>query len=248
VVVGADGIRSVVARDLGVARPARLGRRVGITWHMADPAGDDPHDARMVVLDGAYCGLAPVPGGRLNVGIVLSGRDRLRALASRGAAAVGAEIIHEAIDRDRRTQDAPTTAAIDAVAGAAPLGHRVSRRSGPGWMLIGDAAGFLDPFTGEGIHRALVSARRAADVLTAQPFPVRDFSGYDRAMRARFAGKDLVSMLVQAFLARPLAFEYTAHRLATRDRSRDTMGLVMGDLLPAYRALDPRFIAALLAP
>jgi len=248
VIVGADGIRSIVARDVGVARPVRLGRRVGISWHISDPTGDEPHDARMVVLDGAYCGLAPVPGGRLNVGIVLSGRDRLRTLATRGAASVGAEILQEALALAPAPTPEPVPSAIDALVGAAPLGHRVTRRAGMGWALVGDAAGFLDPFTGEGLHRALVSARLAAHALGARSALQRDLSAYDRAMRERFRTKDAVSLIVQAFLARPRLFEYAARRLAGRDRSRETMGLVMGDLVPARRALDPRFIAALLAP
>jgi hypothetical protein len=53
---------------------------------------------------------------------------------------------------------------------------------------------------------------------------------------------------VQAFLARPAAFEYAARRLAARPDIRATMGLVMGDLVPASRGLDPRFLASLLAP
>jgi len=71
---------------------------------------------------------------------------------------------------------------------------------------------------------------------------------YDVAMGARFAGKDVVSLLVQRFLEHPPLFEYAARRLATRERVRATMGLVMGDLVPASRGLDPRFLARLLAP
>jgi hypothetical protein len=67
-------------------------------------------------------------------------------------------------------------------------------------------------------------------------------------MRARFLDKDRVSRLVQAFLGRPAIFEYAARRVATRRAVRDTVGLVMGDLVPAERALDPRFLASLLAP
>ena len=73
-------------------------------------------------------------------------------------------------------------------------------------------------------------------------------AGYERAMTARFRSKDALSLLVQAFLARPALFDYAARRLAARDRVRETMGLVMGDLVPATRALDPRYIAGLLRP
>ena len=55
-------------------------------------------------------------------------------------------------------------------------------------------------------------------------------------------------MVVQVFLARPALFEYAARRIAARPGVRATMGLVMGDLVGAGRALDPRYLAALLAP
>jgi hypothetical protein len=49
-------------------------------------------------------------------------------------------------------------------------------------------------------------------------------------------------------LGRPALFELAARRLAARPAVRETMGLVMGDLVPASRALDPRYVAALLRP
>jgi flavin-dependent dehydrogenase len=125
----------------------------------------------------------------------------------------------------------------------------VARRHGPGWLLVGDAAGFLDPFTGEGLHRALVSASLAADAVGRHLDGDTDaLAAYDRAMSARFRSKDAVSLLVQAFLGRPAAFEFAARRLAARSVVRETMGLVMGDLVPASRALDPRFVWELLRP
>jgi len=253
VVVGADGHRSTVARALGVDRPARLGTRVGLTWHLADVGDDGPGEARMVVLDGAYCGLAPVPGGRLNVGIVLASRSWRERLAADGAHTVGAEVLAVVPDAPWSRTGWRDTVVSDAIAGASPLGHRVTRRAGEGWLLIGDAAGFLDPFTGEGLHRTLVSARLGAAAIARalRGAGSRDDSAlddYDRAMRRRFRSKDVVSLLVQAFLARPALFEYASHRLARRDGARATMGLVMGDLIPASRALDPRFLATLLAP
>ena len=255
IVVGSDGHRSVVARALGVDRPARLGARIGLSWHVRDVEGDPPSDARMVLLDGAYCGLAPVPGGQINVGIVLASAQWRAALVDRGAAAVGSEVLRAIPSAPGVAEPWRTGEATDAIAGAAPLGHRVTRRAGPSWILIGDAAGFLDPFTGEGLHRALVSARLGAEATAAALRAGADatrrdraLAAYDRAMSRRFATKDVVSLVVQGFLERPALFEYAARRLARRERVRETMGLVMGDLVPAARALDPRFLAALLLP
>jgi flavin-dependent dehydrogenase len=248
IIVGADGPHSVVARAAGVTRPARLDPRVGLTYHLPDPDPAGCRDARMRVLRDGYVGIAPVAGGRVNVGIVL-GRSWRAALADDGARVVADSIVAAVppIDGDPAAwrHGEPT----DAVAGAWPLGHRVTRRAGRGWLLVGDAAGFLDPFTGEGLHRALVSAELAAAAIAAhrRGRPTA-FGAYERAMQRRFVAKDAVSWLVQAFLGHPALFEYAARRIAARPAVRATMGLVMGDLEPAGRALDPRYLAALLAP
>src|SRR6187397_203580 len=121
----------------------------------------------MRILDGGYVGIAPVPGGRVNVGIVLgvSWRHRLTRDGARAvAAAVVGSIPPTADDPGAWRAGEP----LDTVAGAWPLGHRVTRRAGPRWLLVGDAAGFLDPFTGEGLHRALVSAELAAGAILAR--------------------------------------------------------------------------------
>jgi flavin-dependent dehydrogenase len=255
-VVGADGRRSLVARTAGVARAARLRPRVGLTYHLAERANDDaravatdpPIDARMRVLRDGYVGIAPVPGGRVNVGIVL-GSSWSPELARDGAPRVAERILAtiQATDADRADWRHGTP--LDRTAGASPIGHRVTRRAGDGWLLVGDAAGFLDPFTGEGLHRAVVSAELGARAVDAALRGDRDALGaYDRAMRRRFGGKDVLSWMIQGFLGRPVLFGYAARRLAARDRVRETMGLVIGDLVPASRALDPRYLAALLRP
>jgi menaquinone-9 beta-reductase len=250
VIVGADGPRSMVAAAAGMVRQPRLAGRVGLTWHLSDGSGCDPRDARMVVLPGgAYCGIAPVPGGRVNVGIVLAGAAWRARLAADGAAATGRRILALVPPLEDAPEPWRNGAMTDGIAGASPLGARVARRSGPGWAVVGDAAGFLDPFTGEGLHRALVSARLAAEAIDGQlRGGAAGLAAYDRAMAQRFATKDLVSLVVQALLERPRLFAYAGRRLARRDGVRGTMGLVMGDLVPASRALDPRFLARLLAP
>jgi flavin-dependent dehydrogenase len=248
VIVGADGPHSVVARAAGVAHAARLDPRIGLTYHLPDADPSGCRDARMRVLRDGYVGIAPVAGGRVNIGIVL-GRSWRPALVRDGARAVADSIVRTTPPADGDPAAWRHAEPTDAVAGASPLGHRVTRRAGRGWLLVGDAAGFLDPFTGEGLHRALVSAELAAVAIAArQRGRPSAFAAYERAMQRRFLAKDAVSWLVQAFLGRPALFEYAARRIAARPAVRATMGLVMGDLVPAGRALDPRYLATLLAP
>jgi menaquinone-9 beta-reductase len=251
IVVGADGAHSSVARAVGVARPVRARPRVGLSYHLPDPRGDEPLDARLIVLRDGYIGIAPVPGGRVNVGIVL-GPSWGSTLRTDGAGAVARRIVRAVPATPDDLAPWRDAEPCEPVAGAWPLGGRVTRRAGPGWFLVGDAAGFLDPFTGEGIHRAIVSAELAAPAIAVAlrdgPDAARAAAAYDRAMRRRFLAKDALSWLLGAFLERPPLFRYAARRVAGRDDVRATMGLVMGDLIPAGRALDPRFLAAVLRP
>ena len=67
-----------------------------------------------------------------------------------------------------------------------PVGSRVVPRAGRGWLLVGDAAGFLDPFTGEGLHRALRSAELAAAAIDRHlAGDAGALAAYDRALARR---------------------------------------------------------------
>src|SRR5260221_185067 len=63
IVVGADGTRSIVAAAAEVARPVRLPRRLGLTYHLEDIEPQRTRDARMRVFRDGYVGVAPGPGG-----------------------------------------------------------------------------------------------------------------------------------------------------------------------------------------
>jgi len=255
VVIGADGLRSVVAREGGAVGRAPLGGRPALTFNVAEPdvvngsSHERPRDARMIVFDGGYVGLAPVPGRRVNVGIVLISSGWRRRLRETGAAETAADVMRRipSADDDPVPWLSPTI--CDPVEGASPVGLRVRRRAGNGWLLIGDASGFLDPFTGEGLHRALLTAELAASAVHRHLGGDATALGrYDRSVARRVRTKDVVSRVVQAFVAHPRAFERVARRLAADRDLRETMGLVIGDLAPVSAALDPRFLVRLLRP
>jgi flavin-dependent dehydrogenase len=68
--VGADGARSRVARQLGVERVVRAPLRIGLVAHYEGVPGLEDH-GEMHVGRSHYVGLAPLPGSRLNVGMAL---------------------------------------------------------------------------------------------------------------------------------------------------------------------------------
>jgi flavin-dependent dehydrogenase len=248
-VIGADGPGSIVARAFGAARRTRWLRRAGLTVHRADhdaATPGKPMDARMVVGPGWYCGIAPVPGDRVNVGLVLGERTfRSDLAAGQGSAEVVDRYVAALPGNTEAWRSAPAT---DEVMVSLPLAHRVGRRAGSGFLLVGDAAGFVDPISGEGLHRAFVSADLGASAVRAWLKGERGaLEGYEQRIERGFGPKDLVSWLLQVFLSQPLLLDYAVRRLDSRALGR-TFGRVLADLEPARRVLDPRYLAAVLRP
>lgn len=236
--IGADGARSAVARLLGVERPVRAPRRLGLVAHY-EGLPDLADHGEMHVGPGWYVGLAPLAGGRLNVGMALplDGLSKQSARRRYEAAIAGIPAVAERLTGRRR---------LTPIRGAAPIGHRVSRAVGRGWMLIGDAAGFIDPFTGEGIYRALRSARAAVEALAPGDGGAEE--RYLAERRSAFAAKDALTWLVQGMLAAPPLMGYALRRLAARPGAADRLGSALGDCRPASDALSPRFLVQVLWP
>ena len=243
VVVGADGRGSRVARAAGVASERSWLGRAGITFHVRDMDAA-PQGVQMtgtfVLGAGWYVGLAPVPGDRVNVGIVVP-TERLQG----GVEPVVDEVM-AAASRAHRWSTAPRT---DEAQVAGRLEHHVTRAAGHGWLLVGDAIEFIDPLTGEGLHRALVTAALAAEAIDRWLSTDQNaFAVYDRRVRSRFRSKNVFSLVLQAFIAKPVVLDYALRRLERRVDLRQQLTAVLADQAPASKALDPRFLARVLAP
>jgi flavin-dependent dehydrogenase len=136
--------------------------------------------------------------------------------------------------------------------GVGGMAHRVRRASGDGFMLVGDAASFLDPFTGEGVHDALKGAILAAPVasaaLIAGDTSQAALDPYRRARRQAFTAKRQVCWIVQGFINAPPLMNYVTDRLAQRENLGLTLSGVLGNFRPATQALSPVFLVKLLRP
>jgi flavin-dependent dehydrogenase len=128
-----------------------------------------------------------------------------------------------------------------------PLALVARRVSAPGALLVGDSAGFYDPFTGEGVTLALRSAELAADTAgRALRGGTRDLSEYDRRRDAATREKFLLNRLLQRVIAHDRLACSVARRLARRPDLADRLVGVAGDFVPARDALAPAFLWDLL--
>ncbi|HEU4698325.1 MAG TPA: FAD-dependent oxidoreductase [Gemmatimonadales bacterium] len=243
--IGADGLRSVVARRLGGVRHG-WPRRLGLVAHVADVADLGP-SAEMHVGRAGYVGLNPIGGGLANVALVV---PAARAAALRGRAA---DFFFETLETFPGVAGRIARArAVDAPRATGPFAQRATRVVADGALLVGDAAEFFDPFTGEGICTALRGAALAAEVAAAAlrdgPGTIasaRRLDGYRALRRQAFAGKWAVERLVGWAMEWPALFDRAVGRLGRRPAMAHTFIGVTGDFVPARAVLDPRFLARL---
>ena len=243
--VGADGLRSIVGRRLGLIRAGRFPRRIALVSHWRGIADVGECGEMHVERDG-YVGLAPVDDGLVNVAIVIP--------ASR-ALAIGADRAHfvAAWLGQRRHLAARFSRAVreSAVVATGPFNVRARRAWASGVLLVGDAADFFDPFTGEGIYAALRGGELAASAALGtigQPASDDALREYERVRRAEFRGKWRVERLVGAAVAFPALIERAADALSRRKDLADLFVGVTGDFVPAREVLRPSYLLALLFP
>jgi flavin-dependent dehydrogenase len=199
-VIAADGRESRLARALRLARHPARPRRWVVGSYFANVAGLTDHGEMHVRRD-CYIGVAPLPHGIANACVVTADRDRFRDAAGLLREALAAD--SELADRFRRAEMIAKPSvlgplAVDAVASGVP-----------GLLLAGDAAGFIDPMTGDGLCFALRGAQFAAEE-TIRALATGEGDAHARLAHARqreFAGKWRTNRALRRLVGSPAGVE-----------------------------------------
>lgn len=155
-IVGADGLRSRVA-DLIEENSYETGGKFGFSFDVPRKENGTAHgrsELNMYVIPGGYIGVVG-EGDRLHVGGLIhpdmkSGpHDPIE--CARRCAEMYRELREDGFDSLSRDN-------VTNLSGAGPMAWRPRKLSAEGIVLVGDAAGFTEPFTGEGMCWALESA------------------------------------------------------------------------------------------
>lgn len=241
-VVGADGLRSVVGKRLGLTHTSRFfPKRLALVAHYRN-VRDVGALGEMHVDNKGYFGIVDVGGGLMNVAVVVpmsrareigEGRTEFfeRWITSRPHLAerfVGAERVGEL----RATGPFATESRPAWASGAA---------------LVGDAADFFDPFTGEGMYAALRGGEMVApfivEALKGGPqHENRALAAYETARRNEFGGKWKLERIVGMAIAYPYFLNNAAKALSRRKEMADLLVGVAGDFIPTSVVLNPRFL------
>jgi menaquinone-9 beta-reductase len=236
VVVGADGLRSIVARRSGGVRTAPP-RRVAFSAHVSDVAGVTDVGEMHIGRTG-YVGLGPIGDGVTTVALVVP----VRGLKRRPGFFTALEQfpgLAGRFDPRRMVRDVLAT-------GPFAQWSRRPVAPGGGALLVGDAADFFDPFTGQGIYSALRGAELAATAVREHLASGASLRPYARARRREFTGKWLLERLIALGVGWPALAERVVRRLARRSDLADLLVRATGNCVPARAVLAPGVLAGLL--
>jgi flavin-dependent dehydrogenase len=157
-VIAADGRRSRLATALGLTRPPARPRRWAIGGYFDGAAGPSAF-GEMHVRRGRYIGVAPVPGGLTNVCAVVPSGVKVPDPEALLARVIAADPLLRERLHDARLVTPPVV--------LGPLAVDARAAGVPGLLLAGDAAGFIDPMTGDGLRFAIRGGELAAEVALA---------------------------------------------------------------------------------
>lgn len=164
VVVGADGRRSTLQRALFPDRgdPLRSHRRswFGLKVHLRGRTERLGSRVELHIFDGGYVGLGAVEDDRINLALLVR-LDALRACGGSPDRLLRERLIDNPAVRTR-IADAVPCAPWKSVG---PLRFNIRVPAGMGAIFVGDAAGTIDPFSGEGMANALAGAELAAPLV-----------------------------------------------------------------------------------
>ena len=207
VTIAADGRHSTLAFGLGLARHPDTPRRWAIGAYVETAAAHTSVFGEMHVRHGRYIGVASVPGGLTNVCLVKPSRPGDPSLRD------PASLLRQELARDPWLRDRFADARLvrpPVLLG--PLAIDLQRADVDGLLLAGDASGFIDPITGDGLRFAVRGGELAA--LAALEALEHGWTGVHARLAARrrreFGAKWRFNRAVRALVASPRAVDAAA--------------------------------------
>ncbi len=250
IVIGAEGDRSVIARKLAAYKMQRKYYYAGLRAYYENVL--DRHPQNFIELHfleeclPGYFWIFPLPNNQANVGVgILSSDIKKRNLNIK-------EIMLKAIKENptirERFKDARM---VDSIKGwGLPLGTVKHKLSGDRFLLVGDAASLIDPFTGEGIGNAMFSARIAAETIS-QALKTDDFSAeflkrYDKAVYERMWSELSLSGTLQKLVRFRWLFNFVINRIRSNPQLQETFSAMFNDLDSRAKLRSPMFYLRML--
>ncbi len=186
-----------------------------------------------------YFWIFPLPNGEANVGIgMLSSEVSLKKVNLKK---MMMDIIQHHPDMKERFSKAEIMG--DIKGWGLPLGSRKRKISGDNFLLVGDAASLIDPFTGEGIGNGMLSGMLAAkqiqEAILADRFDADFLSAYDKKIYDTLWRELKISHTLQKLSKYKWLFNFVINKAAKSKRLRDSMMMMFENVEARNRLMNP---------
>ena len=242
VVMGCDGSNSIVARKLGLYEMEMDHTSVAVRCYYEGVKGlTDQIELHYVEeVNPGYFWLFPAGDGRANIGIGLSKSDMKK--ENRTLRQIMDEVTQTEYFKERF---ADAKQLERPVGWNLPLGSIHRKNHGNGFMLLGDAAGLVDPFTGEGIGNAMVSGQYAMEVAAKSKlsgdFSEKAFAEYDELLW-REIGKELrTSTKLQSLARSKFLLNFVINRASRNEEVQNIISGMLANEIPKDELSSPLF-------
>ena len=242
IVMGCDGSNSIVARKLGLYEMEMDHTSVAVRCYYEGVKGlTDQIELHYVKeVNPGYFWLFPAGDGRANIGIGLSKSDMKK--ENRTLRQIMDEVTQTEYFKERF---ADAKQLERPVGWNLPLGSIHRKNHGNGFMLLGDAAGLVDPFTGEGIGNAMVSGQYAMEVAAKSKlsgdFSEKAFAEYDELLW-REIGKELrTSTKLQSLARSKFLLNFVINRASRNEEVQNIISGMLANEIPKDELSSPLF-------
>lgn len=251
IIIGADGDKSIVRKQFLSDNTSPKTYAVGLRAYYEGVT--NMHNDNFIELHflpemlPGYLWIFPLPHGQANVGVgILSEviRDKKINLREQMLAAI-----------KNNPQIAPrftNAKLVDKIQGwGLPLAMERQPMSGDNFILCGDAAALVDPFSGEGIGNALYSGMLAAMAIK-EALPNNDFSAtflkknYDDVLYKRLGDELKISATLQRLCKYPWLFNFVVNKASKSESLRNTISCMFADVDLRDQLRKPSFYIKIL--
>jgi 2-polyprenyl-6-methoxyphenol hydroxylase-like FAD-dependent oxidoreductase len=248
-VVGADGLRSIVARRIGAySRRPRL-RKFSLTAHLTRQGPGGRHIGELFFGGDLCVGVAPVDeAARIFNVTVVAAHPHARTIASDAHG-----FFARALDRFPALRGRFELSHDVQLLGSGPFDWPTRRITADGVALVGDAAGYYDPLTGQGIHQAIVGAvtlAAHADAALRRGDELRapHLRGYAREQRRLVRPARRLQRLLEFMTSDAGRADFAITRLRAAHRAARALLDATNDLAPPTVLLYPKTLLSFAAP
>ncbi len=241
-VLGCDGANSIISRKVGLYEMNMNHTSVAIRCYYKN-VKDLTDQIELHYVDEVkpgYFWIFPAGNGKANIGIGLS--KTIAKKDKRTLSQIMDEIIHSSYFKDRFSDAKPLE---KPVGWNLPMGSIHRKNYGDGYMLLGDAAGLIDPFTGEGIGNAMVAAKYAIQVASKAKketdYSEQQLKEFDKLLWGEI-GKELrTSTKLQSLSRSSFLLNFIINRASRNEEVKEIISGMLSNEIPKDELSNPLF-------